>query len=54
MRHKRPLSESTHLVVDQRGQREEIEQVGKETPHVGIPVFSQALVIKSIHLRDLP
>lgn len=53
MRHRRPSSKSTHLVVDQRGQREEVEQVGKETPHVGIPVFSQALVIKPIYLRDL-
>jgi hypothetical protein len=47
-------TERTHLVVDQRRQREKVEQVGKETPHVGIPVLPQALVIEPIHLRDLP
>lgn len=42
-----------HLGVDQRRQREVIEQVREVLPHVGVAVFPQALVVEAVHLRDL-
>lgn len=41
------------LVVDQRGKRQVVEQVGEVLPHVRVAVLAQALVIEAIHLRDL-
>lgn len=45
---------AAHLVVDQSRQGEIVEQVGEEFPYIGIPVLSQALVVESVHLGDLP
>jgi hypothetical protein len=42
------------LIVNERCEREEVEQVGKEAPHIGIPVFSEALVVETVYLGDLP
>lgn len=44
----------THLVFNEGGEREVIEQVCKEPPDVRIPVLAQTLVIEPIHLRNLP
>ena len=44
---------SAHLIVDQSSQGKVVKQVGKELPDVGIPVFPQALVVKSIDLSNL-
>ena len=41
------------LVVDERRQRQEIEEVCKVLPHVGIAVLAQALVVEAVHLSDL-
>ena len=41
------------LVVDQGGEREVVEQVGEELPHVGVAVLPQALVVEAVDLRDL-
>jgi hypothetical protein len=43
----------THLVVDQRSKRKEIEQVGEVPPYVRIAVLPQTLVVETVHLRDL-
>ena len=45
--------EKTHLVFDEGGERKVIKEVGEVSPNVGVAVFSQALVIEAIHLRDL-
>ena len=45
--------EAEDLVVNEGGKREIIEQIGKELPNIGIAVFSEALIIESINLRDL-
>lgn len=42
------------MVVDKGGEGEEVEQVGKESPYIGVPVFSETLIVESIHLGDLP
>lgn len=44
----------THLVINESGQGQEVEQIGEEPPNICIAVFSQAFVVKSIHLGDLP
>jgi hypothetical protein len=44
----------TDLVLDKGGEGEAVEEVGKEAPDVRIPVLTQALVVETIHLRDLP
>lgn len=41
------------LVLDQSGQGKVIEKIGEILPDVGIAVFSQALIVKSIHLCNL-
>ena len=45
--------EKTHLVFDEGGERKVIKEVGEVSPNVGVAVFSQALVIEAVHLRDL-
>lgn len=40
----------TYLIVNQGCEGEEVEQIGEESPDVGISVFSEALVVKAIHL----
>jgi hypothetical protein len=42
------------LVVNEGGEREEIKEVGEESPHVGVSVFSKALVVKAVYLSNLP
>lgn len=45
---------STHLVINQRRQRQVVKEVGKVLPNIRVAVLPQALVVKSIDLRDLP
>jgi len=45
--------ETEDLVVDEGGEREEIEEVGEVLPHVRVAVLSQALVVEAVHLSDL-
>ena len=42
-----------HLVVDERRQRQVVEQVGEVLPDVRVAVLAQALVVEAVHLRDL-
>ena len=44
----------TYLVVDEGCEREEIKKVGEETPHISVPVFAKAFIVKTVYLRDLP
>lgn len=44
----------TYLIVDEGGEGQEVEQVGEEAPNVGISVFSEALVVETVYLGDLP
>ena len=37
------------LLLDERGERQVVEQVGEVLPHVGIAVFARALVVESVH-----
>lgn len=41
------------LVVDQGSEGEVVEEVGKVLPHVGVAVFSEALVVEAVDLGDL-
>ena len=38
------------LTVDQRRQRQIVEQVGEVLPHVGVAVLAQTLVVEAVHL----
>lgn len=49
-----PAGDSTYLVVNQRGQGEVVEEIREKLPDIGVSVLSQALVVESIHLGDLP
>lgn len=46
-------SSITHLVLDESGERQVVEQVCEELPDVGVSVLSEALVVKAIDLGDL-
>lgn len=41
------------LIIDQSGQGKVIEEIGEIFPNVGIAVFSETLVIETVHLGDL-
>lgn len=45
--------EAEDLVVDEGGEGKVVEQVGKVLPNVGIAVFSETLIVESVHLGDL-
>lgn len=45
---------ATYLVINEGGEREKIKEVCKESPHIGVSVFSKALVVKAVHLCNLP
>lgn len=45
--------ETEDLVLNECGKGEIVKEVGEVFPNVGVAVFAQALVVKSIHLRDL-
>lgn len=47
-------SVASNLSVDQRGERQVVEQVCEVLPHVGVAVLPQALVVEAVDLRDLP
>ena len=49
-----PAVHAQNAVVDQRGEGEVIEDVGAVAPHVDTAILAQALVVKAVHLRDLP
>ena len=44
---------ATHLVLDEGGEGEEVEEVGEETPDIGVAVFAQTLVVEAVYLGDL-
>lgn len=41
------------LVVDEGGEREVVEEIGKVFPDVRVAVFAQALVVEAVDLRNL-
>ena len=43
--------EAKDLAVDQRRQRQVVEQIREVLPHVGVTVLAQALVVETVHLR---
>ena len=45
--------ETEDLIVDERGEREKVEEIGKELPHIGIPIFAETLIVEAVDLRDL-
>jgi len=42
------------LVLHHRSEWQVVEQVGQVLPHVRISVLAQTLIVKSVHLRNLP
>ena len=41
------------LVVDKGGEGQVVEEVGEVFPDVGVAVLAEALVVETVHLRDL-
>lgn len=41
------------MIVNQRRKRQIIKQIRKKLPNIRVPILPQALVVKSVHLRDL-
>jgi len=46
-----PSVQTKDLPVHKCSQRQIIEQVGKILPDVGVPIFAEALVVKSVNLE---
>lgn len=42
------------LTVNQRGEGQEVEQVGEVLPYGRVAVFTEAFVVETVHLSDLP
>ena len=45
--------EAEDVVLDDCGQRKVVEESGEVLPHLGVAIFTQALVVESINLGDL-
>ena len=50
LRHTFHLNTQPHLVIYQRSEGQVVKQICEVLPHVGVPIFPQALVIEAIHL----
>ena len=50
-RQRHACEEIACLRVDERCERHVVEQIGKDLPHVGVAVLSQALVVKPVPVR---
>jgi hypothetical protein len=46
--------EAKDLVLHNCSERQIVEQVGQVLPNVRIPVLAQTLVVKAVHLSNLP
>lgn len=46
--------QNTHLVFDEGGEREVVEEVGEVSPYVRISVLSETFIVESVYLCDLP
>ena len=44
---------TTHLSVDERRERQVVEEIREVFPHVGVAVLTQTLVIEAVDLRNL-
>ena len=47
---RQPGGPCTHLLLDERRERQIVEEVSEILPHVGIAVLAQALVVETVHL----
>ena len=45
--------EAENFVFNNCGKRQKIEETGEVLPYVGITIFSEALIIESVDLRNL-
>ena len=45
--------EAEDLVLNEGGEGKEVEEVSEVFPHVSVAVFSQALIVEPVHLRNL-
>lgn len=45
--------QAEYLAVHQRGQRQEVEQIGEVLPYGRVAVFAETLVVETVHLGDL-
>lgn len=52
-RRRQSSMQSEHLPLDQRRDREVVEQVGQVLPSVRVPVLPHALVVETVNLSDL-
>jgi hypothetical protein len=48
-----PTVHTEDFIIDDSSQRQVVENGGAVSPHVGRPVLAQALIVESVHLRDL-
>mmetsp|Transcript_28058 Transcript_28058/g.63438 ORF Transcript_28058/g.63438 Transcript_28058/m.63438 type:complete len:212 (+) Transcript_28058:167-802(+) len=51
---RQPSVGTKQLLVDGCREREEIKQIREAFPHIRAAIFSDAFIVKSIHLSDLP
>lgn len=40
-------------IIDRSREWQVVEEVCEQLPHVGIPIFSNALIVETVHLSDL-
>ena len=41
------------LIINQRSERQVVEEIREEFPNIRIPIFSQAFIIESVYLCNL-
>lgn len=50
---RQPSVKTEDLIIDEGGKGKVIKEVGEEFPHVGVAVFTEALVVETVDLGDL-
>lgn len=44
---------NAYLLLNQRRQRQIIKQISKSLPHIRVTIYTQTLIVETVHLRDL-
>lgn len=50
---RKPSMQAEELILDDSGQRDEVEEFSQAFPNIGISIFAATLIVKAIDLSDL-
>ena len=45
--------QTEYLVIDQRRQRQIVEEIGEKLPYIGIAILAEAFIVETVYLGNL-